>query len=117
LPSENPFVHLPTVASGALTQVLAGLQIDEMQPGARRAGYRLVFGIGRIFVVIIEGVLDLQAGFGQVKMNAAILRKPRAIAIARSAKRKQFLFRMASNRRTGSPPKKRSGQLRPLQVV
>ena len=39
-----------------------GLQIDEMQPSACRAGYRLVFGVGRILVLIVEGVLNVQVG-------------------------------------------------------
>jgi hypothetical protein len=33
-----------------------------MQPGACRTGYRLVFGVRRILVVIIEGVLNVKAG-------------------------------------------------------
>jgi hypothetical protein len=34
-----------------------------MQSGASRTGYRLVFGIGRILIDVIEGVLNVQACF------------------------------------------------------
>jgi hypothetical protein len=102
------------------SQQFASLQIDEMQPGARRAGHNLVFGIWRIFVVILEGVLDSQAGIRASEnecchsSNHERLRsraRPRGNG-SRSARRAAH-----DRRRTGSPQKKRSGQLRPLQVV
>jgi hypothetical protein len=33
-----------------------------MQPGTCRTGYRFVFGLGRIRVVIVEAVLNVQFG-------------------------------------------------------
>jgi hypothetical protein len=33
-----------------------------MYAGASRAGYRLVLGVGRILVVSVEGVLNVQVG-------------------------------------------------------
>jgi hypothetical protein len=33
-----------------------------MHTGACRASYRLVFGVGRILVVTVEGMLNVQAG-------------------------------------------------------
>jgi hypothetical protein len=43
-----------------------------MQPRTSGTGYRLVFGVGRILVFIVEECPTLMLVFGQVKMNEAI---------------------------------------------
>ena len=51
-----------TASLCVLTQQLAALQINEVEPGASGTGYRFVLCVGRLLVLIVERMLNVEVG-------------------------------------------------------
>ena len=100
-------------------QQLAALQINQVEPGTGGTGYRFVLRVGRILVLIVEGMLNVEVGIRaseNKRSHSSHTTSNSALAKADLLRSWHGPPRSPAKQASRYLPKRRSGRSRPLRV-